>query len=134
MNVVAHDLVENPLVTALGIPYGAADDIIADADVVSLHLPLLPSTRHFINRERCALSCFCARLCMLFRATRHTQRPLPAHTRTQKPTRRTKNTLSLSLSTATHTTPHTPTTNNHKKTASSASSPAASSSTSRAAA
>lgn len=32
-----------------------ADDVLREADVVSIHVPLLPSTRHLINAERLAM-------------------------------------------------------------------------------
>lgn len=35
--------------------YGGLDEVLGEADVCSLHLPLLPSTRHLINRDKLAL-------------------------------------------------------------------------------
>ena len=37
-----------------GIQMVPLDFLLAESDVVSLHLPLLPTTEHFINRERLA--------------------------------------------------------------------------------
>lgn len=37
-----------------GFTYAALEDVLARADVVSLHVPGLPSTTHMINRERLA--------------------------------------------------------------------------------
>ena len=37
-----------------GITYAALDDVLAQADFVSVHTPLTPETRHLMNRERFA--------------------------------------------------------------------------------
>ncbi len=37
---------------ALGITYAPLDEVLATADVISLHVPLSGSTRHLMNRER----------------------------------------------------------------------------------
>lgn len=52
MHVLAYDVKENPMVTAMYIPYLSLDDILPRCDVLSLHVPLLPSTHHLINAER----------------------------------------------------------------------------------
>lgn len=52
MNVVAYDLRPNPAVEAMGIPYVSIEEMLPIADVVSLHVPMLPSTYHIINRPR----------------------------------------------------------------------------------
>lgn len=52
MRVLAHDVRPNPAVEALGVPYHPLEELLPQADVVSLHVPLLPSTRHMINQER----------------------------------------------------------------------------------
>lgn len=39
-----------------GIPYMSIEEILPLADVVSLHVPLLPSTYQIMNRPRCAIS------------------------------------------------------------------------------
>jgi D-lactate dehydrogenase len=49
MNVLAYDLEHRP-----GIHYGSLDDLLGQADVVTLHIPATPATRHFINGERLA--------------------------------------------------------------------------------
>lgn len=53
MRVLAYDVQESPAVAAMGIPYLSLDDLLPRCDVLSLHVPLLPSTRHLINAERC---------------------------------------------------------------------------------
>jgi D-3-phosphoglycerate dehydrogenase len=55
MKVLGHD----PLVTAeaaadMGVDYRDLPDLLAEADVVSLHLPLTPKTRHLLDRDRIA--------------------------------------------------------------------------------
>lgn len=36
----------------MGIPYLPWEEILPQCDVISLHMPLLPSTNHFINVSR----------------------------------------------------------------------------------
>jgi hypothetical protein len=52
--VIAFDIRENPAVVALGIPYMSKEEVLAQSDILSLHVPLLPSTYHIIDRTRCA--------------------------------------------------------------------------------
>ena len=55
MDVVAYDVREQHLLAeVLGFRYVLLDDLIAQADVVSLHVPYFPATHHLINRERLA--------------------------------------------------------------------------------
>lgn len=49
--VLAYDVYPCPEAVALGAEYVGLDELLREADVVSLHVPLLPSTRHIINRE-----------------------------------------------------------------------------------
>lgn len=54
MRVLAYDPHVNPAVTSLHIPYVVTlDELLPQCDVVSLHVPLLPSTQHIINKHRC---------------------------------------------------------------------------------
>lgn len=65
MNVLAYDVRENPAVKAMGIPYGSWEEVVPQCDVISLHMPLLPSTKYFIDVRTaafCALCCGCAAL------------------------------------------------------------------------
>lgn len=57
MNVVYYDMKKNEALEALcGAKYCATyEEAIAQADVVSIHVPLLPATHHLINTERLAL-------------------------------------------------------------------------------
>jgi len=49
--LLAHDVVENPEIKALGAEYVPANDLFAAADVITLHCPLVPSTYHLIDEE-----------------------------------------------------------------------------------
>ncbi|KAG2493320.1 hypothetical protein HYH03_008455 [Edaphochlamys debaryana] len=53
-NVIAYDVRPNPKVEALGIKYASLDEMLSKCDIVSLHCPLLPSTRHLVNKETLA--------------------------------------------------------------------------------
>lgn len=57
MNVVYYDMKKNEALEALcGAKYCATyEEVITQADVVSIHVPLLPATHHLINAERLAL-------------------------------------------------------------------------------
>ncbi len=48
--VVAYDVIEDSaLATRLGIEYVSLDRLLAESDIVSLHVPLLSQTRHLID-------------------------------------------------------------------------------------
>jgi D-lactate dehydrogenase len=49
MNVLAYDLEHRP-----GIRYGDLSEVLAQADIITLHIPATPATRHFINAKRIA--------------------------------------------------------------------------------
>lgn len=52
MNVLAYDVRPNKYLSEiLDFEYGTLEEVLGRADIVSLHVPLLPSTRHIINRE-----------------------------------------------------------------------------------
>ena len=51
MRVLAYDAFPNP---ASGLEYVTLDKLLAESDVVSLHCPLLPETKHLINAEALA--------------------------------------------------------------------------------
>ena len=52
--VLAHDVVENPVVKTIGGEYVTLDRLFADSHVVSLHCPLTPQTRHLIDADALA--------------------------------------------------------------------------------
>jgi len=55
MRVLYYDVVRREdLEAAHGITYLPLDDLLAQADFVSVHTPLTPETRHLMNRERFA--------------------------------------------------------------------------------
>jgi D-lactate dehydrogenase len=49
--VSAYDIYPDKELAATGVTYGTLQQTLADADVVSLHCPLMDSTRHLINKE-----------------------------------------------------------------------------------
>jgi D-lactate dehydrogenase len=49
--LLAYDVTENPECTELGVRYVPLKELLGKADIVSLHLPLTPETRHLINDE-----------------------------------------------------------------------------------
>ncbi|HTK11607.1 MAG TPA: NAD(P)-dependent oxidoreductase [Ktedonobacteraceae bacterium] len=55
MHVLAYDVTQNRLLSeVLGFRYASLDEVLKQADIVSLHAPALASTYHMINRERLA--------------------------------------------------------------------------------
>jgi D-lactate dehydrogenase len=50
--VLAHDLFENEELKRMGVQYVPKQELLRQADVISLHCPLLPSTYHIIDRDR----------------------------------------------------------------------------------
>jgi D-lactate dehydrogenase len=52
--VMAYDPFPNKEVEALGVKYYSLQEILAQADIVSLHCPLNDSTRHLINEQSLA--------------------------------------------------------------------------------
>jgi len=58
LRVLVHDpFLGEPEAAALGAELCGLDDLLARCDVVSLHAPALPSTRHMIDRRRLGLLC-----------------------------------------------------------------------------
>lgn len=52
MEVVAYDVFKNEKAAKeLGFPYVALEELAAKADIISLHAPLLESTKHMINEK-----------------------------------------------------------------------------------
>lgn len=52
--ILAYDVRENPEVAALG-EYVSLEELLRRADIISLHVPLMPQTRHMINAETLAI-------------------------------------------------------------------------------
>jgi D-lactate dehydrogenase len=55
-DVVAHDVYRNPDLEKIGVCYVDVEDLLRKADIVSLHCPLTPQTRHLINEKTLALA------------------------------------------------------------------------------
>ncbi|MDI3387154.1 2-hydroxyacid dehydrogenase [Streptomyces sp. B-S-A8] len=49
MRLLGWDVAENPACLELGMKYVAKGELLAEADLISLHVPLLPETRHLID-------------------------------------------------------------------------------------
>ncbi|MCP9959295.1 MULTISPECIES: 2-hydroxyacid dehydrogenase [Streptomyces] len=49
MRLLGWDLVENPACRELGMTYVGKDELLAASDLVSLHVPLTPRTRHLLD-------------------------------------------------------------------------------------
>lgn len=47
--LLAHDRYESPECAALGVDYTGLDALFAESDVITLHCPLVPETRHMID-------------------------------------------------------------------------------------
>ncbi|KAK9905506.1 hypothetical protein WJX75_001127 [Coccomyxa subellipsoidea] len=52
--VIAYDIYESEEVRALGVEYMSKEELLQQADVISLHCPLLPSTYHIIDKDSIA--------------------------------------------------------------------------------
>jgi len=55
-DVIANDVIKNPKVAdaepaGLGVPYVELDELFQTSDIISLHAPLLPATKHIINND-----------------------------------------------------------------------------------
>ena len=47
--LLCHDIVQNPLITELGGQYVPLAELYAQSNIISLHCPLTPDTKHLIN-------------------------------------------------------------------------------------
>uniref|UniRef100_A0A7S1XCL0 D-lactate dehydrogenase n=1 Tax=Compsopogon caeruleus TaxID=31354 RepID=A0A7S1XCL0_9RHOD len=52
--ILAYDALENQAFRDLGGRYTSLEELLSSSHIVSLHAPLLPATRHMINRETIA--------------------------------------------------------------------------------
>lgn len=55
-DVIAHDLIPDAALVALGVRYVDREALFAQAEVISLHCPLTPESRHLINADTLALA------------------------------------------------------------------------------
>jgi D-lactate dehydrogenase len=55
MRLLGWDVAENPACLALGMEYVPRERLFAESDLVSLHVPLLPETRHLVDAAALAL-------------------------------------------------------------------------------
>jgi D-lactate dehydrogenase len=55
-DVVAYDVYRNPELEKIGIRYVDPGDLLGKADIISLHCPLTPESRHLINEKMLALA------------------------------------------------------------------------------
>ncbi|WP_330238452.1 2-hydroxyacid dehydrogenase [Streptomyces sp. NBC_00525] len=55
MRLLGWDVAENPACAELGMRYVDKERLLAEADVISLHVPLLPATHHLIDKDALAL-------------------------------------------------------------------------------
>jgi len=56
MNVIGFDAFPNAALTAeLGFEYKTLEEVLAQSDIVTVHVPYLPSTHHLINAENIGL-------------------------------------------------------------------------------
>ncbi|MEU8985246.1 2-hydroxyacid dehydrogenase [Streptomyces sp. NPDC048558] len=51
MNLLGWDVVENPACMQLGMRYVSKDQLLAESDLVTLHVPLMPETLHLIDAD-----------------------------------------------------------------------------------
>lgn len=49
--VLAYDVQQNPACEQMGVEYLALDALLPQCDILSLHVPLMPETRHLLNAD-----------------------------------------------------------------------------------
>jgi D-lactate dehydrogenase len=54
--VLAYDLCQRPELVEIGVRYTAPRELAAASDIITLHCPLTPQTRHVVNQETIALA------------------------------------------------------------------------------
>ncbi|WP_405891899.1 2-hydroxyacid dehydrogenase [Streptomyces sp. NBC_01527] len=55
MKLLGWDAVENPACVELGMTYVEKEQLFAESDLISLHVPLLPATRRIIDKDALSL-------------------------------------------------------------------------------
>lgn len=68
--VLAHDLKPSEGCQEMGVQYVSLEELLQRSDVVSLHCPLVPSTKHTICADRYTSSHYSFLFCCLY-AKRH---------------------------------------------------------------
>jgi D-lactate dehydrogenase len=53
--VLAHDIAPNPECRAMGIDYVPLEEVWSQSDIITLHTPLTPETRHMVDAKALAL-------------------------------------------------------------------------------
>ena len=54
--VLAHDVQQRPELVEIGVRYTSPRELASASDIITLHCPLTPRTRHVVNRETLALA------------------------------------------------------------------------------
>jgi D-lactate dehydrogenase len=54
MKLLGWDVAENPACTELGMSYVEKEQLLAESDLISLHVPLLPATQNIIGKDALA--------------------------------------------------------------------------------
>lgn len=52
MNILGYDIKKNPLALGLGVKYVGLDELLSEADFISLHLPLTNDTLNILNADK----------------------------------------------------------------------------------
>jgi D-lactate dehydrogenase len=55
-HVLAHDRIRNPTLENIGVQYADFDELLQRADIMTLHVPLTPETRHLIGAKALSLT------------------------------------------------------------------------------
>ncbi|MEU6855047.1 NAD(P)-dependent oxidoreductase, partial [Actinacidiphila alni] len=55
MRILGWDIAVNPACTDLGMEYVELDRLFRESDLISLHVPLMPSTHHLVGERRLGL-------------------------------------------------------------------------------
>lgn len=55
-HVLAHDRIRNPDLEKIGVQYADFNELLQKADIITLHVPLTPETRHLIGAKALSLT------------------------------------------------------------------------------
>lgn len=53
--LIGYDVAENQAAVDLGIEYRSLEEVFAESDIVTMHAPLIESTKHLVNKEKIGL-------------------------------------------------------------------------------